>query len=170
MKIGLVLIVVTGMLPGAASAAGGGGAVPRVVILWNGGAAGADSVDQRAVEEVFAVAGLPPRRVTGDALDEPRDDADVLVVPHAASVRMGGRVARAVVARLERGCTVVADGPGILARALGLRTAGPVRIDEVTAPGVRGPRALWSAMDIPATIRVARIKPRLCLEKNESMG
>ena len=134
--------------------------VPRVLILWNAAAAGEDSVDQCALEEIFGVTGLPPGRVEPAGAERALASPwSVLIVPHASSARMSGVEARRIVGHLARGGTLVTDGPGPLARALGVGTGDTVRISQVTDllhphPGIR-----WSD---GAAARVITRCPRRC--------
>jgi len=148
----LILLLFLGTAP---ASRGGGIAVPRVVILWNGAAAGADSVDQLALEEIFTVTGLRPERTPPDAARGRLDGAGVIVIPHASSASMGRREAGLLVRLLERGCTLVADGPGVLANALGLRTGGPELIGEVTELPGTGLPIRWNAGEKGRVITVS---------------
>ena len=107
--------------------------IPRVMILWNSVCAGADSVDQRALEEILAVTGLRARRITPGDLGRDFDPAgSILVVPHGSSAAMSAGAAGEITALCERGCVLIADGPGPLADALGIRTGKPEQIEGVT--------------------------------------
>jgi len=136
-----ILIAAAPAFPREAPRTEGGFLVPRVAILWERAAAGADSVDQLALEEIFSVTGLGADRIGPGGLERGFDPRmSVLVVPHASSARMDARTARTIAALVERGCVLVSDGPGPLARALGIRTRRPERIGEVTdllQPGLR---------------------------------
>ncbi|HUI09581.1 MAG TPA: hypothetical protein VL221_04585 [Bacteroidota bacterium] len=128
-----LLLVAPSGAAGGDAARRGGAPIPRVLIAWNGGAAGADSVDQSALEEIFAVTGLRPERLEPGAAEGVSPSAGtLLVVPHASAAHLGARDAGRIVRLVERGCTLVTDGPGPLASALGVRTGSPVQIGSVT--------------------------------------